>query len=117
MPADDPEIVVYVAVDHPVGVVQYGGTVSAPIAKSVLQTAIEVLGIEPSSEGMEKEYNWMDTKYITLPDVTGMSLEEAKKILKGFNLEFSGEGNTVLYQSPNAGYYIKEGGTVKLMLQ
>ena len=49
--------------------------------------------------------------------MTGMSLEEAKKILKGFNLEFSGEGNTVLYQSPNAGYYIKEGGTVKLMLQ
>ncbi len=117
MPADDPEIVVYVAVDHPVGVVQYGGTVSAPIAKSVLQTAIEVLDIDPSSEGMEKEYNWMDTKYVTLPDVTGMTLDEAKKVLKGFNLEYSGDGETVLYQSPSAGYYVREGGTVKLMLQ
>lgn len=117
MPADDPEIVVYVAVDNPKGVIQYGGTVSAPIAKSVLQTAIEVLEIEPSTEGMAKEYNWLDTKYVTLPDVTGMSLEEAKKALNGFQIEYSGEGDTVIYQSPTAGYYTKEGGTVKLMLQ
>lgn len=117
MPANDPEIVVYVAVDHPSGVVQYGGTVSAPIAKSVLQTAIEVLDMKPSTEGMEKEYNWMDTKYVILPNVEGMNLEDAKKTLKGFTIEYSGEGETVLYQSPKAGYYIKEGGVVKLLLQ
>lgn len=117
MPADDPEIVVYVAVDHPNGVVQYGGTVSAPIAKNVLQTAIEVLDLKPTSEGMEKEYNWMDTKYVVLPNVEGMSLEDAKKTLKGFHLEYSGDGDTVLYQSPKPGYYMKEDGVVKLMLQ
>lgn len=117
MPADDPEIVVYVAVDHPKGIVQYGGTVSAPIAKSVLQTAIEVLKIEPSKEGMEREYNWLDTKYVVLPNVVGKSVEEAKKELKGFQIEYSGEGENVLYQSPSGGYYIKEGGVVKLMLQ
>lgn len=116
MPADDPEIVVYVAVDHPVGVTQYGGTVSAPIAKSVLQTAIDVLSLSPTKEGMEKEYNWLDQKYVTLPEVTGKSLEEAKKILNGFKLEYSGEGDTVVYQSPSAGFYIKEGGVVKLFL-
>lgn len=116
MPADDPEIVVYVAVDHPVGVTQYGGVVSAPIAKSVFQTAIEVLNLEPTKEGMAKEYNWLDQKYVTLPDVMGKSLEEAKKILNGFKLEYSGEGETVTYQSPKAGYYIKEGGVVKLLL-
>ncbi|MCI8575460.1 MAG: stage V sporulation protein D [Bacilli bacterium] len=116
MPADDPEIVVYVAVDHPVGVTQYGGTVSAPIAKNVLQTAIEVLGLPPTTEGMAKEYNWLDQKYVTLPDVVGKSLTEAKKILNGFKLEYSGEGETVTYQSPKAGYYIKEGGVVKIML-
>ncbi len=116
MPADDPEIVVYVAVDHPVGVTQYGGTVSAPIAKSVLQTAIDVLSLSPTKDGMEKEYNWLDQKYVTLSDVTGKSLEEAKKILNGFKLEYSGEGDTVVYQSPSAGFYIKEGGVVKLFL-
>ena len=116
MPADDPKIVVYVAIDHPQGVTQYGGVVAAPIAKSVLETAISVLDIEPSSEGMEKEYNWLDTKYVKLPEVTGLTVEEAKKTLKGFSIEYSGEGENIVYQSPNANTYIKEGGTVKLML-
>lgn len=116
MPADNPEIVVYVAIDHPVGVVQYGGTVAAPVAKSILETAISVLDIESSTEGMAKEYNWMDTKYMQIPDVTGMSLEEAKKNLKGFSLEYSGDGTKVIYQSPSGNSYVKEGGVVKLML-
>lgn len=116
MPADDPEIVVYVAIDHPVGVVQYGGTTAAPIAKSVLETAISVLNLEPTTEGMEREYTWMDTKYVTLPDVQGMSVEEAKKVLKGFKVEYSGSGDKIIYQSPNANSHVKEGGDVKLML-
>lgn len=116
MPADNPEIVVYVAIDHPVGVVQYGGTVAAPVAKSILETAISVLDIESSTEGMAKEYNWMDTKYMQIPDVTGMSLEEAKENLKGFSLEYSGDGTKVIYQSPIGNSYVKEGGVVKLML-
>ena len=116
MPADDPKIVVYVAIDHPQGVTQYGGVVAAPIAKSVLETAISVLDIEPSNEGMEKEYNWLDTKYVKLPEVTGLTVEEAKKALKGFSIEYSGEGENIVYQSPSANTYIKEGGTVKLML-
>ena len=116
MPADDPEIVVYVAIDHPVGVVQYGGTVAAPIAKSILEAAIPALGIKSSTEGMAKEYNWMDVKYHQIPDATGKSLDEAKEILRGYSLEYSGTGETVLYQTPEANNYVKEGGTVKLLL-
>ncbi len=116
MPADQPEIVVYVAVDHPVGVVQYGGTVAAPIAKAILEAAIPALNISSSTEGMAKEYNWMDTKYHQIPDVTGKSLEEAKESLKGFSVEYAGDGTTVLYQTPEANSYVKEGGTVKLLL-
>ena len=116
MPADDPEIVVYVAIDHPVGVVQYGGTVAAPIAKSILEAAIPALGIKNSTEGMAKEYNWMDVKYHQIPDVAGKSLDEAKEILRGYSLEYSGTGETVLYQTPEANSYVKEGGTVKLLL-
>ena len=33
MPANDPKVVVYLAIDNPKGVTQYGGTVSAPIVK------------------------------------------------------------------------------------
>ncbi len=116
MPADDPEIVVYVAIDHPIGAIQYGGQTAAPVAKSILETAISVLNLEPTTEGMEKEYNWMDTKYQKIPNVVGMNVDEAKKALKGFQIEYSGEGDNILYQSPSANSYVKENGTVKLML-
>lgn len=116
MPADDPEIVVYVAVQNAKNTVQYGGTVSAPIAKNIFKSAIDILDISPSTEGIPKEYTWLDTKYIVLPDVTGMNLDEAKNVLKGFKIEYSGNGKNVVYQSPSANMYVKEGSTVVLML-
>ena len=116
MPADDPEIVVYVAIDNPKGVTQYGGVVSAPIARSVLLSAIDILGIEPSYEGMAKEYTWLDKKYSILPNVVGMSKEEAAKTLKNYKIEYSGDGDTVIYMSPEAGYYVAEGETIMLLL-
>lgn len=116
MPADDPEIVVYVAVQNAKNVVQYGGTVAAPIARNIFLSAIDILDIEADTEGIPKEYTWLDTKYVVAPDVTGRSLDEAKKALKGFNIEYSGNGDEVVYQSPNGGMYVKEGGTIVLML-
>ncbi len=116
MPADDPEVVVYVAVSNAKNVVQYGGTVAAPIARNIFLSAIDVLDIKPDTEGIPKEYTWLDTKYVVVPDVTGMMLDEAKKSLKGFNIEYSGNGDEVVYQTPSGGMYAKEGGSVVLML-
>ena len=116
LPADNPEIVVYVAIDNPKGVTQYGGVVSAPIARNVMLSAIDILEIEPSKEGMAKEYTWLDKKYSILPNVVGMSKEEATKTLKNFKIEYSGNGDTVIYMSPKEGYYVAEGETIMLML-
>ncbi len=116
MPADNPSIVLYVAIDHPKGITQYGGTVAAPIAKSILQSYIDIKKLEPDNSGMPKVYNWYDKKYKVLPSVVNMSLEDAKKILKEYKLEYSGEGNKVIYQSPKANIYVEENSTVKLML-
>ena len=116
MPADDPEIVVYVAIQNAKNVVQYGGTVAAPIARNIFLSAIDILDIEPDTEGIPKEYTWLDTKYVVVPDVVGLNLDEAKANLKGFNIEYSGSGESVVYQSPEGGMYAKEGGTVVLML-
>ena len=116
MPADDPEIVVYVAIQNAKNVVQYGGTVAAPIARNIFLSAIDILDIEPDTEGIPKEYTWLDTKYVVVQDVVGLSLDEAKASLKGFNIEYSGSGDSVVYQSPEGGMYAKEGGTVVLML-
>ncbi len=116
LPANDPDIIVYVAIDNPKGVTQYGGVVSAPIAKNVLTSAIDILNIAPSKEGMAREYTWLDKKYIILPNVIGMTKKEATKALKDFKVEYSGTGEEVIYQSPGSGYYAPEGETIKLLL-
>lgn len=115
-PADNPKIVVYVAIDNPKGITQYGGTVSAPIAKNILKESFGILNIEPSKEVTPKEYTWLDIKYHKLPNVEGLTLDEAKKILKGYKIETVGEGNTVLYQEPEEDSYVKDESTVRLML-
>lgn len=116
IPADNPKAVVYVAIDNPKGITQYGGTVSAPVAKNIMLDLIDILNIEKSKDGMTKEYTWLDTKYSLLPNVVGKTLKEAQKELKLFKIEYSGEGDKVIYQSPEAGYYIKENGLVKILL-
>ena len=116
LPADHPEVVVYVAVDNPKGVTQYGGTVSAPIARSIMMSAIEVLDIPEKSGGMLKEYIYTDTKYLVVPDVVGMSKEEATKSLKDFKVKYTGSGNNVIYTSPSAGSFQSVDTTITLML-
>ncbi len=116
MPADNPQIVLYVAIDNPKGITQYGGTVSAPIAKNILKEAAGILNIPESKDAMPREYTWLDTKYNLLPDVTGMSKEEAVKTLKGYKIETNGDGDKVIYQEPEANTYVADGGIVRLML-
>ena len=116
LPADNPKYVVYVAVDNPKGITQYGGTVSAPIAKNVMQSIIDYKEYKPVESDKTREYTWLDTKYIKLPDVTGMELTEAKKTLKGFSIEYSGTGEKIIAQVPHGNMFVKEGSIVKLML-
>ena len=117
LPADKPEYIVYVAIDNPKGVTQYGGTVSAPIAKNVMKSIIDIKNIKQDNSGMiRNEYTWLDTKYVMMPDVVGMSLKDAQKTLKGFKIEYTGTGETVIEQEPISGQYIKETNTIKLML-
>ena len=116
-PADDPEVVVYVAIDNPKGVTQYGGTVSAPIAKAVLEECINILNIPKSKEGIERTYELWDTKYYLVPNLIGLTKKEAKKKV-GINLqlEYSGVGEKILHQSPEEGSYLPQNGTIKVML-
>lgn len=116
LPADDPEVVVYIAIDYPKGITQYGGTVSAPIAREVLLDSISALNIKPSKGGFDKKYNWNDKKSYIVNNVVGMSVNEAIKELKHFKVEYSGNGTKVIYQSPTKGTKLTEGSTIKLMV-
>ena len=116
LPANDPKIVVYLAIDNPKGVTQYGGTVSAPIVKNIMEDAITSLNIEKQDGGTEKKYQWYDKKYYTVPNVVGKSKKEATSMLKSFSVEYSGSGDVVVNQSPDSDSRIAEGEKVRLYL-
>ena len=117
LPADNPKVVVYIAIDNPKGTVQYGGTTVGPISKAVLKDCIKALNIERSEGGKDKKYKWPDPKTLTVPDVAGKSIDEAKKELEGFEVSVEGNGKKVLYQSPDAGTKLDEGKTIRLFTQ
>ena len=116
MPADDPKIVVYVAINNPKRVIQYGGVVSAPIARSILNDSINILDIEKRKNYSEKKYNWDDKKYYTVPNVVGKTPKEASKELSNFSVLYSGTGNIIVSQSPSANTRLQEGKEIRLML-
>ena len=57
LPANDPEVIVYVAIDNAKGITQYGGTISAPIARTILKDSIDILNIKKPKGASEKNYN------------------------------------------------------------
>ena len=116
LPADKPQAIVYVAIDNPKGVTQYGGTVSAPIAKNIMIDIIDKLKIEKSPYTLEKVYNWYDTKYVKVPNVEGLELKEAKKLLKDFTVNYSGNGNIVKSITPKENTILPINSTIKVLL-
>ena len=116
LPADDPQVVIYIAVDNAKGVTQYGGTVAAPIAKNFMLSAIDILDIEKRENELEREYLFTDKQYAKVPNVIGMTVKEAVKELKKFKVEYSGSGEVVTYQSPSSGESIYEGETIRLLI-
>jgi stage V sporulation protein D (sporulation-specific penicillin-binding protein) len=115
LPANDPEVIVYIAIDNAKGATQYGGTIAAPIARNVLLNAIDILGIQKPTGASEKKYNYTDKKYVTVPNVVGLDIKDAIKVLKDFKVEYTGEGTKVIYQSPSKDERILEGETIRLL--
>lgn len=116
LPADNPQAVVYVAIDNPKGITQYGGTVSAPVAKNIMIDVIDALDIKKSEYNLEKERFWYDTKYTTIPNILNLELSEAKKQLKNLTVIYSGNGSIIKSISPEPGTIVKENSTVKILL-
>ena len=116
-PADDPEVVLYVAIDYPKGITAYGGTVAAPIFRNIAEDVIATLNIEKRNNGLKKEYRYFDIKYISVPNVIGMNVKDARNYLKDFSVEYSGNGDRIIAMSPEAGSSIPINSTIRLMLE
>ena len=81
-----------------------------------MENIISIKKIKPASEVIPREYTWLDTKYVKAPNVLNLTKKEASSLLKGFKVEYNGNGNKIIYQDPEPDIYIKENGTIKIML-
>ncbi|WP_188205721.1 stage V sporulation protein D [Alkalibacillus aidingensis] len=115
-PADDPEILVYVAVDNPQDTVQFGGVVASPIAGQIIGDALHHKGVPRSDEGIEKDYQWPDVPTVEVPELVGESVNELQQYLTNITIEVEGEGDVVTTQSPESGVKVESGSTVRVYL-
>ncbi|WP_219836351.1 stage V sporulation protein D [Paenibacillus sp. R14(2021)] len=115
-PADNPKIVVYVAVDNPQGI-QFGGVVAAPIVHNILEDALPYMGVAPSTKQINKEYKYGETPIVTVPNLIGQTVSDIYEDLNmNFNLTSAGSGDTVIRQSPAAGTRVDRGSTIRIYL-
>ncbi|MEZ2718473.1 penicillin-binding protein [Niallia circulans] len=97
-PKDDPELIMYVAVQQPkLKETETGSEPVAEIFTSVMKSSLQYMDIVPTKEVISKP--------IEIPNLSGMTAEEAKKILedKGLNAVIIGDGKTVEEQLPVKG--------------
>ena len=112
-PAENPQVMALVLIDEPQGV-YYGGTVAGPVMQELLQNILPYLGIEPKYN--EKEAEAAADLKTTVPDLKGMTINEAKTALfqAGLSAEVETEGDLVERQVPPPGETVNKGTKILL---
>ena len=105
-PADDPQVIMLITMDTPsraTGTYVSGGNMVAPTASTVMSEILPYLGVEPSYSA--EELLGMDT---TVPNVIGMTVEEAKAKLqeRALSCKVVGDGEAITDQTPAGGAII-----------
>lgn len=115
-PADDPKLVVYVAIDNPQGI-QFGGVVAAPVVHNIMADALPYLGVQPRTNQVDKEYIYGDTPIVKVPNLVGKTVSDIYEDMNSnFQLAASGSGNTVIRQAPAAGTKLERGSVIRIYL-
>ena len=118
-PANNPKIVVLAIVDEPMGVMQFGSTTAGPIIKEVMSNTLKYLGVEPQYTEEEKTENIKNK--VNVPDIRGLSIEDATKVLEEAKLEANidngmdiKEGTIVKDIFPKPGASVNEGSLISI---
>ena len=113
-PMEDPEYIVLVALDTPsrsTGIYISGGVMAAPTVGAVMADILPYLGVQ-------RNYTENDAaaQQIVVDDLSGMTRQEAEKLLKSQNLtaRIIGSGDVVTGQIPAAGQTVP--GASQLLL-
>ena len=110
-PMDDPEIGLLFIVDEPTVRPDYGSTVAAPYARTIMEETLKYMGVQPEYEDGEEA---IAGKTVNVPDVEGYSPEDATEAMAGAGLRImvDGIGETITDQLPAAGASVPEGSLV-----
>ncbi|MEK4244975.1 MULTISPECIES: penicillin-binding transpeptidase domain-containing protein [unclassified Psychrobacillus] len=108
-PADNPELIVYVAIDNPKHSTQFGGVIAAPIVGQIIEDSLEVTG---SGTQLEKDYRWGDVQTVRVPDLVGTKRKEITSYMYPFKIVWHGDGDEILTQLPKENSLIPLDGTI-----
>lgn len=116
IPSNNPQAVLYIAIDNPKNTALLSSYTTTPIARRIILDIIDALDIEKQEGQIEKDWEWSDSPYKEVPNVIGLSLKDAKKILSGFTIEYTGDGSKVISQTPDPGERVEQKAIVRLLL-
>ncbi|MGO0062069.1 stage V sporulation protein D [Brevibacillus fluminis] len=114
-PANDPQVIVYVAIDNPKALA-FGGLIAAPTVRGILESTLAYLKVPKQKGGIPRESQYGDKKYMEVPNLTGLSLQEIGQSYYAMPIEVDGKGKYVVKQAPAAGAKIEEGQKVRIYL-
>ncbi len=99
-PAEDPQIVIYIAVDAPQVGPQWGSQVSAPMFKRMMNDILNYLNVPSSKTPVNTP-----PRMVEVPDLVNLSLGEASDVLEtsGLLVKIIGDGRAILNQTPKPG--------------
>jgi stage V sporulation protein D (sporulation-specific penicillin-binding protein) len=100
VPVEDPQIVVYIAVDTATRGAQWGSQICAPMFGRMMGDILNYLQIAPSDQSTLPE-----VKIVEVPDLHDLTVDEAAALAErsGLLLRLVGEGNYIINQTPKAG--------------
>ena len=117
VPSNDPEAVLYLAIDNPKNTAMLSSYTTTPIARRILLDIIDALKIDKQENEMEKDLEWDDKIYYEVPNVVGLTLEEAKKKLINFEIVKEGTGNKIVAQSPKPKEKCEDRSKVRIIVK
>ena len=117
VPSNNPEAVLYLAIDNPKHTAMLSSYTTTPIARRILLDIITALKIPKQEDAIEKDLEWNDKITYPVPNVIGMSLTDAKKQLFNFEIITEGEGDIVFEQYPKAGEILEDRSKVRIILK
>ncbi|MEF2964676.1 penicillin-binding transpeptidase domain-containing protein [Paenibacillus sp. M1] len=117
-PVDDPKIAIIVLIDEPKDSELGGGAAAAPVFQKIANQTLQYLGVPKKLDDQTKTVQ-SSSSGIKTPDLSGLSLQEAKSQLgnKGISYATLGSGSELVSQYPKAGTTLKAGQHMYLLTE